>query len=144
MNIPGALTVTSAAYGMDGGSISILCVDPEKTQHAVYLPQWEITEKFDLKYIAGRLHWDGAPVPIRSSEEDMILSLLESAGYESVENGVGDRIAPKERRVAIGGDVSSFLDAIDESPNAAMKHLVQSVVNFVRSEQYLDVARTCD
>jgi hypothetical protein len=90
--------------------------------------------------IAGRLYLDGQIVGVRSHLEASLISSIKEAPI-SLTNV--DRPAPKEEpgaTVVVGEDIADYMSAVRASPKAAIQHLVDSLVKFVESEEYVRLA----
>ena len=139
MQIPTSLILTDCSYGLDGGSINIEAQDQSGRTHQISLPQHRIPENFKPTQIPARLHLNGTPVALRSVAESQLLDALRTASVESVETDSQPGISAS--RLVLSRDIETYLEAVDESPDAAIRLLVQRVVDFVVSDEYLTIAK---
>jgi len=118
-------TIVGAAYAMDGGSIDVQVLDAEGAPHSVLLVQHRIPENSSPHKKLGRLYLDKELVEIRSATERKLLDELAEA--EVAVSEAESNSASQSSRLVLGTDIEEFLDAVDESPEAATRHLVRRV-----------------
>ncbi len=134
-------SIHEAAYLFDGGSIYFEVRDSAGEQHKILLVQHRLTSNTKQDRLPGRIYLDDELVPTRSDTEAEILTSIESAEVvDASEEAPSDDGLSRERLV-LGSDIQAFLDAREEGPLAAISHLVQEFVRYVRSEEYLRRAR---
>lgn len=133
-------TIEDGAYALDGGSIYLLLRDAVGIQHSIVLVQHRIPmDEADLR-MPGRLYFDDQLIGVRSEEEARLVSAIKIATICSAHI---ERPVPEEETgptVVIGEDIADFLSATETSPEAAIRHLVDSLVKFVESEEYIKLA----
>ena len=142
--IPATLAVTDCAYAMDGGSQVVFLRDADGDEHTLSVPQHAIPSNFRPGQPPGALIFDGEVLAVRGAAEQELVTALRAATYlprDRAGTASSDRLAPPARRIAIGNDVSAVLAAIDRGPEPAMRHAVASILEFVESQAYVDVAR---
>jgi len=142
--IPPTLAVTNCMFAMDGGSRVIFLRDAAGGEHRLSVPQHHLAGNFRPGEPPGALIFDGEVLAVRGSAEQELVAALRAATYvHAGRSGAADvvKLAPPERRLAIGEDVSAMLGAIDRGPEAALRHAVAGILEFVASEAYVDVAR---
>jgi hypothetical protein len=129
---------------MDGGSRVIFLRDAAGAEHTLSVPQHHIPTNFTPEEPPGALIFDGEVLDVRGPAEQELVATLQNATYapasrrKAIPHG---RLAPPERRITLGEDVSATLAAIDRGAESALRHAVASVLEFVGSEEYVDVAR---
>jgi hypothetical protein len=90
--------------------------------------------------IPGRLYLDNRIIKVRSDEEREVLSAIKSASISPINR---ESATPKEQNNpvhVVGDDIVEYLEATQTSPKAAIQHLVNSLVQFVESEEYVQLA----
>jgi hypothetical protein len=140
MTPKGQYTIDDGAYALDGGSIYLSLRDADGVQHALVLAQHRIPKNETDPRIPGRLYFDGQMIGVRSHEEARLISAIKKAPI-SLTNV--DRPAPKEETgpsVVVGDDIADYLSATKASPEAAIRYLVDSLLEFVESEEYVRLA----
>jgi hypothetical protein len=139
MNIPNELIVVTGAYATDGGSISILAREPHGTRHAIVLWQHMFVENFDPKKMPGRLYFDNTLLEVRSDRENMLIAALKNAKFESITPQ--KQAKAKDTREAIfGQDIKDYMNKIEEGPDAALAHLIDQLIEYVESYDYVELA----
>ncbi len=143
MRIPDRFVIEGGAYAMDGGSIALNVRDPEGNEHDIVLWQHMFTEPIDQDKIPGRLYFDKIIIPVRASMESQILAALREARLETVnlESERAEERIDLNPGVIIGDDIKEYMSKIDESPNAALAHLVRQLIDYVESADYVELAR---
>ena len=143
MRIPESFVIEDGAYAMDGGSIALNVRDPEGKKHHIVLWQHLFTEQSNLDKIPGRLYFDKILIPVRASVESQILAALREARLDTV-NLESEEVEGKlelNPGVIVGDDIKEYMSKIDESPNAALAHLVRQLIEYVESADYIELAR---
>jgi hypothetical protein len=133
-------TIEDGAYALDGGSIYLSLRDADGVQHTLVLAQHRIPKNEADPRNPGRLYLDDQIIGIRSEEEARLIPEIKMA---TISLAHIERPAPKEETgpgVVIGEDIEDFLSATKVSPEAAIRHLVVSLVEFVESEEYVKLA----
>ena len=133
-------TIEDGAYALDGGSIYLSLRDADGVQHALILAQHRIPMNKADPRIAGRLYLDGQIVEARSHRETRLISAIKKATISLTKI---EHSAPKEETgpsVVVGDDIADYMSAIRTSPEAAIQHLVDSLVEFVESEDDVRLA----
>ena len=140
MEIPEALIVEEGAYASDGGSTYLRVRDGAGTQHNIVLWQHLFTEKPDRKKLPGRLYFDGSLLAVRSGEERRLVRALRAARQDTpcTEDRSNNEPGPG---LIVGKDLQDYHSKIAEGPAAARAHLVQGIVDWVESEEYVELAR---
>ncbi|MCD4848777.1 MAG: hypothetical protein K8R76_11390 [Candidatus Aegiribacteria sp.] len=143
MKIPDGFVIKGGAYAMDGGSIALELKDPEGDKHDIVLWQHMFTEPIDPDKIPGRLYFDKILIPVRSSMESQILAALRQArlGKANLKSDRAEEKLDLNPGVIIGDDIKEYMSKIDESPNAALAHLVRQLIEYVESADYVELAR---
>ncbi len=143
MRIPDSLVIEDGAYAMDGGTIAINVRDTEGNEHDILLRQHMFTQVSDPDKLPGRLYFDGTLVPVREEWESQILKALRQAPLKSISQ---ESISREQRLnsgpgVIVGDDIKEYMSKIDESPVAALSHLVRQLIDYVESADYVELAR---
>lgn len=143
MRIPDSLVIEDGAYAMDGGTIAINVRDTEGNEHDILLRQHMFTQVSDPDRLPGRLYFDGTLVPVREEWESQILKALRQAPLKSISQ---ESISREQRLnsgpgVIVGDDIKEYMSKIDESPVAALSHLVRQLIDYVESADYVELAR---
>ena len=139
----GRWAVTNSMYAMDGGSIYLALRDPSGAPHSLHLPQHALPTTFAPDEPPGALIFDGKVLSVRGPDEAALLEALRTARFEALRplSEAESRIGRPGERILVGEDVREFVEAVDRGPNEAMRHLVERIVGFFESEEYLEVAR---
>jgi len=141
LHIPRELTIEDGAYALDGGSILLSLRDMQDVQWKLVLVQHRIPKDQTDPRFPGRLYLDDQMIPVRSDEEGQLLMELKAASISPI---YGKKEGPKEESEpmhVLSEDIADFLAATRISPLEAIKHLVDSLVHFVESEEYVRLAR---
>ncbi len=135
--------ITNSMYAMDGGSIYLALRDPSGAPHSLHLPQHALPTTFSPDAPPGALILDGRVLGVRSPDEARLLEALRTAKFHALRplSDAGSRIGRPGERILVGEDVRRFVESVDRAPNEAMRHLVERVVGFVESDEYLEIAR---
>jgi hypothetical protein len=137
--VPDSLVVTTGAYRMDGGSIYLALRGPDGSAHTLNLWQHGLSGNFSAARPPGALVFDGEVLVPRGADEVALLAALRAADLEPTPVAGGTRLSP--RRIVLGDDIKHYTDASDRGPDAALRMLVDRVVSFVESEEYVEVAK---
>lgn len=138
--IPDNLVVEEGAYASDGGSTYLRVRDGEGTQHHIVLWQHLFTDNPDPNKLPGRLYFDGSPLAVRSDEERRLVRALRAARQETPRTAAPSKKEPGPGMV-VGKDLQDYHAKIAEGPAAALAHLVDGVLDWVESEEYVELAR---
>ena len=143
MKIPDSFVIENGAYATDGGSIALHVLGPEDDRHNILLRQHMFTEVIDPDRLPGRLYFDGTLVPVREEWESEILKALRQAPLKSVstENTGAEERLDSGPGMIVGDDIKEYMSKIDESPVAALSHLVRQLIDYVESAEYVELAR---
>src|SRR5512137_1191201 len=141
MRAPRPLTIVDGAYALDGGSIFLAFRDNDGVQHQLVLVQHSIPMDPSDPRNPGRLYLDDQIIQVRSEEETWLLSEIKAALIAPVLPGQPEPKRETGPVVVLGEDIADFLAAARASPRAAIQHLVDSVVEFVESGEYLKLDR---
>ncbi len=145
MNIPSTVTILNGAFATDGGSISLLVSDPQGSKHTVLLSQHLLPYRgFPGQRIPGRLFFDGSLVEIRSKDELTIITAVKKANIETStpNKGRSNAIDTDQPGMIVGDDIKNYYSKIAEGPEAAIRHLVCSLIDYVESEEYVIFAKS--
>ena len=118
--------------------------DAAGDEHTLSVPQHGIASNFRPDEPPGALIFDGEVLAVRGpAERDLVTALRAATYHHGGRSGTAnaESLAPPERRLGIGEDVSAMLAAVDLGPEAAMRHAVAGILEFVGSQEYVDVAR---
>ena len=137
MDIPEQLVIVQAAYASDGGSVWLGARDPAGASLSVVLWQHLFLEQPDPKRLPGRLYVDGVLVPVRSEAERRLLAALREAPLELPSPR---EVPPRGPGMIVGRDLQEYQAKIREGPEAATRHLVEQLITFVESEDYVALA----
>lgn len=143
MRIPDRLVIEDGAYAMDGGSICLHVRDSEGDEHDIVLWQHMFTEVSDPDKIPGRLYFDKILISVRESMESQIISALREARLDTV-NLKSEKAEGKlelNPGVIVGDDIKEYMSKIDEGSGAALAHLVRQLIDYVESEDYVELDR---
>jgi hypothetical protein len=143
MKIPDSFLIEDGAYAMDGGSIAIHLRDLEGDEHDIVLRQHMFTEVNDPDRLPGRLYFDGTLIPVRDEWESQIIRALRQAPVKSSspKSTGGEKRLDSGPGVIVGNDIKEYMSKIDESPVAALSHLVRQLIDYVESADYVELAR---
>lgn len=142
--IPRHITILDGAFATDGGSISLLISDPQGNRHSLLLSQHLLPFcGMPGEREPGRLHLDGSVIPVRSAEEASIISALEHADIELLDTPARGVSTVGEERpsMVVGDDIRAYFSKIAEGPEAAVRHLVLVLIEYVGSEEYVALCR---
>jgi hypothetical protein len=142
MRIPKKLVIEDGAYAMDGGSISLQVRDSDGNEHNIVLWQHMFTEQSNPDRMPGRLYFDKILIPVREDVESQILAALREA---RLDEAIGESKRSEESSewspgVIIGDDIKEYRSKINESPQAALTHLVMQLIEYVESADYIELA----
>ena len=138
------MTALNGAFATDGGSISLLLSDPHGSKHTVLLSQHLLPYRgFPGERIPGRLFFNGSLVEIRSKDELTIISALKKADIETPtpKKNRFNNIDTEQPGMVVGDDIKNYYSKIAEGPEAALRHLVCSLIGYVESEEYVVFAK---
>jgi hypothetical protein len=144
MEIPEKITIVDGYYFTDGGSIVLLVEEPDKTRHQITLGQHLFLEMFDPNLLPGRLYWDHLLVPVRSAMEAEVIDLLRSGEIipdEPLERESGEGSTGDGPVVVVGDDLKEYYAKVADGKNEVIRHLIEKVVGFVGSREYVRIAR---
>jgi len=127
--IPDNLTILNGAMAMDGGSISLLGLDAAGNKVQIDL-DWSLDAKANG---TTELRINGIPLEKGSAEESRLLEILGAAEIQYPDQKGQEKPAPIHG-AALGEDISLYLNAIDEGPEAALENLVGRLIANVMSE----------
>lgn len=139
MDAPNDVTVADGAFATDGGSISLVLTEPGGRRHTLLLTQHLLPRWDPNGPLLGRIYFDGELVPVRSEAEARLLKALRTAGFpeEKPRHGRPPRGSPG---MVVGEDIKAFMGKVEEGPTAALRHLVESVLRYVESDDYVAFA----
>jgi uncharacterized protein YdbL (DUF1318 family) len=135
----GPLVVLDAAFATDGGSIRLNLRDGCGQDHPLILTQHRLPE-CDSGRLTGRLYADGKLVSVRSDAEKRIVEAVKEAQIAGARRAVEDAtdVDPVPGpSLVVGEDIKSYLGAIKQGPERATRHLVNELLQYVQSEEYL-------
>ncbi len=139
--IPETLIFENGAFALDGGSISLMARDGDGKAHEIILAQTRFLrpDNHYIGQIPGRLYLNGELIGVRSTEEGVLLGHLRQP---RIECPVADTEKPRTNQYEEerNPDVGNYLDAVAHGPAAAVAHIVQSILEFVESDKYLEMA----
>ena len=140
---PEQITITEGFYLTDGGSIVLIAKDSTGRQYEITLSQHLILEYLDPKRPPGRLYFNHQLIHVRSEAEAQILQLIKACriaddpeppapSKDLQEGGPG---------MIIGEDLKEYHLKLSEGKHAVLQHLVQMLIAYLESEDYLVIAR---
>ena len=140
MDVPSPVTVHDGAFATDGGSISLSLAGPDGQRHALLLTQHRLPRFDSDGPLRGRLYFDRELVRVRSVAEARLREALRAARFPD------EKPAPSESAsggptLVVGADIQAYLDKVQEGPASALRHLVESVLDYVDSDEYVTFAR---
>ncbi len=136
MDIQGPVTVEDGAMAMDGGSIFLQLRASAGKRHRLLLAQ-HLLPVFDAESPRpGRLYLDGQLVPIRSGTEADLLDALRNARLPS-DNPSAKESTHRRPDLVIGADIEAYHAKIEQGRAAALQHLVDQLLEWVESDEYL-------
>lgn len=141
MKVPANLTVVEGTYLTDGGSIWLRATDDSGNLHDVFLAQHRLPPWEGEKYIQGRLYFDGELVVVRSAQEARLVARLKAAPIASLESPTEKKAENRGVTVVIGEDLQEYHAKMAESKRAALGWLIERLVKFVGSKQYVKLAK---
>jgi hypothetical protein len=145
MDLPAAIIIIDGAFATDGGSISLLVSDTEGQRHEILLTQHLLLPSgYPGERKTGRLYFDGSIVAVRSDQERSLISMLKSAEMEvpSPEGEHPGIISRDQPGMIVGDDIAAYYSKIEEGPEAALRHLVQALIDYVESPEYVTYAES--
>ena len=131
MNIPQKLTIYDGAMAMDGGSISLMGIDPSGNIMEIGL-DWSLDDQING---TTKLYLNNMPLGKRSREEEKLLDALKNSDIQPAEASEPRDSTPNQR-IALGEDTQNYLDAIETGPEAALRKLLDQLIAKVMSETY--------
>ncbi len=144
MRGPDSFVILNGAFASDGGSIALHVRDSQGSEHSLLLQQHLLLHQENPSRLPGRLYYDNVLVPVRSEVESRILAALhegdiESAAPEKNEDTEGRSNA--NPGMVVGDDIKEYMSKIDQGPNAALAHLVERLIEYVESSEYVELSR---
>ena len=136
--VPQPMIVDDGGYVPDGGSVLLEVKDANSVPHQIWLRQHSyLPETQNKEELAGRLYIDDKLVDIRSELEKEIIEALKSVRFEAqeAEGGPTPSDAP---RLIIGDDLREYYGKIHEGPLEVCKWLVDQIIGYVESEEYVE------
>ena len=136
---PTTLVLRSSQYFLDGGTTVLAGTDERGRERAVMLVQNAFT-RGNTFGIPGRLHLDGAPVPVRSELESRVLAALRAAEVQYTPpegEPTGERIQLSPNALILGDDIKQVLT---RGPEENIRALRNQVVETVEAEGYVSFA----
>jgi hypothetical protein len=122
---------------MDGGSIMLHVLDTTGANHRLLLVQRAFLSGPHRLGLPGRIYLDDVLIPVRSPDEAALLGFLQNplitASTEPPPPHTGGRII-------IGDHLKAYFAAVDRSPADAIRHLVNEMLTFVESDEYVHLA----
>jgi hypothetical protein len=140
MSLPRQFTIVDGAYALDGGSIFLAFRGDDDVQHELVLVQHRIPMDLSDPRNPERLYLDNQIIQVRSVEELRLLSDIKTASISPL---YPEHREPKGETGPVhvlSEDIAEFMAATRASPKAAIQHLVDSLVEFVESEKYVQLA----
>lgn len=137
MPLPVRLAIHDAAFALDGGTTHLLATDDSGAEHTIRLVQHAFpSASSTTDAIPGRLYYDGELVPMRSELEAGVLRLLHAATvrYTPPARPTAVDIQLSRDALVFGDDIRQLLT---HPPDENIQYLVDRVVQFVESDQYL-------
>lgn len=132
--IPTPGEVPFGSLALDGGTINLELVDLIGVSHRLCLVQHiSPVRPSELKHRGG-LYFDDALVEIRSSDETVLLNFLRTARITASSTPPP---RPGEPFVVLGEDLKEYFAAGARSPADAIRYLVNELVAFVDSDEYV-------
>jgi hypothetical protein len=131
------MTIEDAAYAMDGGSIYLSVRDSHGVSHALILVQHRIPMDPNDPRIPGRLYLDNRIIKVRSEEESNLLSRIQSASISPINYESAAPQGQDNPVHIVGDDIVDYIAATKISPKMAIRYLVDSLLQFVKSEEYV-------
>ena len=139
-HLPSGFVVENGAFATDGGSIALHVRDFEGSEHSILLQQHLFLEQENPVRIPGRLYYDGVLVPIKSEMESRILAALRKASLKSGDPARAEVRHGSNPGMIAGDDIKEYMSKLDESPEAALAHLVRELIAYVESSDYEELA----
>ncbi len=136
MNLPLSLTFYTADYALDGGSTTLYGTDEHGSEHLVYLPR-RFSSATGRRTI-GLLHFDAEQIPVRSDMEQNVLRLLRQALISPCEVPRPGEMKLTAPFAVAGEDLEQLVRG---TPEANLRHLVDSVIAYVESDPYASAGR---
>ncbi|AMV20633.1 hypothetical protein [Planctomyces sp. SH-PL14] len=131
------LTIVDGALALDGGTILLDVVDRAGAVHQIVLAQ-NVTPKIELELLPGRLHFDGKPVGVRSTEEASLLNRLKNSDVQLCEE-LSDDVSDDSNAslspvIVLGEDLKAWHA---KTPGGRLRMLVDTIVERVEAEAYV-------
>lgn len=143
MDIPLIVTILDGAFATDGGSIFLSVSDPDGNRHSVLLAQHLLPPWGDSNQRKpGRLYFDGVMLEVRSEDEKQIMSALKQAKIRlplGRKSGAG-AVSARQPGMIVGEDIRNYYSKIEEGPESALIHLVNELIEYVDSDEYVAFA----
>ena len=131
-DLPESITLVESDYWLDGGSTTLHAVSESDTKHLIHLNQRMLP---GTKH-PGRLLFDNTLVQVRSDVETRIIELLRSAKVDADDSPPA---AQPKNRLILGDDIKNVLE---NSPAANIEEFRRSFIEYLQSDEYLEIART--
>ncbi len=131
-DLPKSITLVGSNYWLDGGSTTLHAVSESNTKHLIHLNQRMMPGTKN----PGRLLFDKTLIQVHSEAETRIIELLRSAKIDADD---GKPPAQPKNRLILGDDIKNVLE---NSPAANIEKFRQEFIEYLQSDEYLEVART--
>ena len=129
-DLPTSITLVESNYWLDGGSTTLHAVSESGTEHLIHLNQRRMPGSKN----PGRLLFDYTLIPVRSDAETRIIELLRSAKVDADEGA-----PPTQPKNRLGDDIKNVLE---NSPAANIEEFRREIIEYLQSDEYLEIART--
>jgi hypothetical protein len=143
--MPTKLTITNAAFMLDGGTTSLSATDETGNSHLVRLAQHAYDWPGAPPHrIPGHLYFDDEVVTVRSADEAVILQLLRNADVQlerTDEPPIGERIELSKNALILGDDIKRVLA---NTPEQNLREMLQQVIDYVGSAEYVQFAEAVE
>ena len=142
-DFPDKLTLTEGYYLTDGGTIVLVGEAPDGARHQITLAQSRFLKVYDPNLLPGRLYFNGQMVPVRSSLEEYIITLLKSSQVIDPPQEPGKPGTPfgDGPVVIVGDDLKEYYAKLAEGQHAVIRHLIEQLVKFVESRKYVRLSK---
>jgi len=132
VDLPKSITLVESNYWLDGGSITLHAISEAGEKHLIHLNQRMIPGS---KH-PGRLLFDNTLIQVRSEAEARIIELLRLAKVDA-----DDALPPAQpkNRLILSDDIRHVLQ---NSPAANIEEFRREFIEYLQSDEYLEIART--
>lgn len=142
-HLPASVVVTNSLFEFDGGSITLDFMDASTgTSRSVCLKQHRLPRGSpEVGFPPGALILDNEVLPVRGPAERALIQALRTARIEPRLPDCPIDCIDGENGILIGADIEDYVARVAEGPASVIGSLLEQLVEFVDSDEYVAVAR---